>query len=198
MLWRMSAVLWSAVLLSFPAAAGTRVVSASGIQTGSGAELRAMTGIPRALTRNDGTVVGDGALATDTLYVFPERQGVTLAAPLNAGTRVVPAGTRVDSVYVCVDTEGFEPGRGPRGGTDYSARIRFDNPVLLATILRPAPLRSSAEVLGLPGITYASSRYVGVDPFWMGQDGQWYDGRDFLMRGNANGIDCMRLVFRAK
>jgi hypothetical protein len=157
-----------------------------------------MTGIPKALARNGGKIVGDGALADDTLYVFPERQGVTLTAPLNTGTRVVPAGTRVDSVYVCVDTKGFSPGRGPRGGTDYTARIRFDNPVLLATILRPPQLKSSAAVLGLPGVTYASSRYVGVDPFWMGQDGQWYDGRDFLMRGNANGIDCMRLVFRAK
>lgn len=192
------AALLAALFCALPADAATQVTSASAIDPGGNAPFRVITGIPGALTRNGQTVVGDGALARNTIYAFAERQGVTLDAPLNTGSRVVPKGTRVDSWYVCIDTEQRAAETGPRGGTDYSAQLRFDNGILLATILRPAPLRASARVLGRPDVTYASSRFVGVDPFWMGQDGQWFDGRDFLMRGNANGIDCMRLVFRAR
>jgi hypothetical protein len=165
---------------------------------GGDAPFRMITGIPKALTRDGRPVVGDGALAENTIYAFPERQGHTLTAPLDTGRKTVPKGTKVDSWFVCVDTDRRAVDPGPRGGTDYSARLTFNNGALLATVLRPAQLKSTARVLGLPSVTYAHSRFVGVDPVWMGQDGQWFDGQNFLIRGNANGIDCMRLVFRAK
>ncbi len=192
------AAVLATVVAVLPAAAATKVTSASAANLGGAEPFRVVTGIPAALTREGRTSVGDGALAKNTIYAFPERQGFTLKAPLDTGMAVVPEGTKVDSWYVCIDTDRRAADPGPRGGTDYSVRLAFNNNALLATVLRPAQLKTSARALGLPGVTYVHSRFVGVDPFWMGQDGQWFDGRNFLMRGNANGIDCMRLVFRAK
>jgi hypothetical protein len=192
-----AAVLATAISV-LPAGAATQVTSASAANLGGSEPFRVVTGIPAALKRDGRTSVGDGALASNTIYAFPEKQGVTLTAPLDTGNAIVPKGTKVDSWYVCIDTDRRAADPGPRGGTDYSARLAFNNNALLAMVLRPAHLKTSARALGLPGVTYVHSRFVGVDPFWMGQDGQWFDGRNFLMRGNANGIDCMRLVFRAK
>lgn len=192
------AAMLAAVVAVLPAGASTRVTSASAATMAGAEPFRVAVGIPPALRRDGSAHVGDGALAQNTIYAFAERQGVTLTAPLDTGRAVVPKGTRVDSWYVCIDTDRRAADPGPRGGTDYSARLTFDNRILLATVLRPAQLKSTARVLGLPGVTYVHSRFVGVDPIWMGQDGQWFDGQNFLLRGNANGIDCMRLVFRAR
>lgn len=193
MFWRVCAAMVAGVMMAGPVLAGTKVVSARAVQANGGAEFRVIAGVPKGLRE-----AGDGSLADNTLYVFPERQGVTLTAPLSLGKSVIPKGTKVDSVYVCIDTDRRAADPGPRGGTDYSATIRFDNSVLLGTVLRPGPLKATAKILGRPDVEYADNRFVGVDPFWMGQDGQSFDGRDFAMSGNANGIDCMRLVFKAK
>jgi hypothetical protein len=194
MFWRVCVAMVAGVMMmADPVLAGTKIVSARAAQSGGGPEFKVIVGVPKGLG-----AAGDGALADNTLYVFPEQQGVTLSAPLPLGRTVIAKGTKVDSFYVCIDTERRAADPGPRGGTDYTAAIRFDNSVLLGTALRPGPLKQTAEVLGRPNVTYADNRFVGVDPFWMGQDGQSFDGRDFLMRGNANGIDCMRLVFKAK
>jgi hypothetical protein len=192
------AAVLSAVISVVPASAATKVKSASAARIAGTEAFQVVTGIPSALTRDGRTSVGDGVLAANTIYAFAEKQGFTLKAPLDTGSAVIPAGAKVDSWYVCIDTSRRAADPGPRGGTDYSARLTFDNNALLATVLRPAQLKATARALGLPGVTYVHSRFVGVDPFWMGQDGQWFDGQNFLMRGNANGIDCMRLVFRAK
>lgn len=182
----------AAVLVMQPAAAETAILGLAMAETEGGPRFSTIVGVPRGLT-----TVGDGALVTNTVYVFPERQGVTLTAPLRGGTSTVPAGTKVDSFYLCVDAGPASDG-SPRGGPSYAGRARFDNPDLLAMILRPPQLAASAQVLGREGITYANSRLTGVDPFWMGEDNQSGAGGEITFLGKANGVDCRRLVFRAK
>lgn len=201
MFFRFLASLSTTVLLAAaPALAETKVLSVSAQQVEGGPVFATVNGIPKALTRNGVTTVGDGMLAENTIYVFAEAQGVTLPSRLRPGTgSAIPAGTRVDSFYVCVDTA--EPPRknsGARNGVLYSAVATFDNADLLAVVLRPPQLAATADLLGKPGIAYASSRYTGVDPFCLGQDDHNFGGGTFRFFGDANGIDCRRMIFRAK
>lgn len=182
-----------------PALADTRVLSAKAKRVEGGPAFRVVTGIPKGLKRQGVTTVGDGALAQDTIYLFPEAQGVTLDATTRPGSGpAIAAGTRVDSVYICVDTTELPTDPGPRNGAAYAAAVRFDNPDLLGIALRPTQLAATAKAVGKPGVVYANSRFTGVDPFWIGQDGQNFTGGVFTFYGDANGIDCRRLIFRAK
>jgi hypothetical protein len=187
------------MLAASPSLAETKIVSAALQRVQNGPPFKMITGIPRGLKRDGITTVGDGALAANTIYAFPEQQGVTLTSALRPGNGPsIAAGTRVDSFYVCVDTADGPSDPGPRNGAEYSAVVRFDNADLLGVVLRPPQLAASAAALGKPGVEYASSRYVGVDPFWMGQDAHNFSGGAFRFYGDANGIDCRRLIFRAK
>lgn len=183
-----------------PAFAQTKVLSISAQQVEGGPVFTTVNGIPKALIRDGVATVGDGMLAENTIYVFAEAQGVALSSRLRPGSgSAVPAGTKVDSFYVCVDTA--EPTRknsGARNGVLYSAVASFDNADLLAVVLRPPQLAATADLLGKPGVAYANSRFTGVDPFWLGQDDQSFGGGTFRFFGDANGIDCRRLIFRAK
>jgi hypothetical protein len=182
-----------------PSLAETKIVSAALQRVEGGPTFKVVTGIPGGLKQNGITTVGDGALSENTIYVFSESQGATLRSTLRPGRGPsIAAGTRVDSFYVCVDTADVASDSGPRDGAKYAAVVRFDNADLLGVVLRPPQLAASAEALGKPGVVYASSRYVGVDPFWMGQDDQTFSGGAFRFFGDANGIDCRRLIFRAK
>ena len=187
------------VLAASPVLAKTKILSAAADRTNEGSKITVVLGVPKALTRDGVTTIGDGRLANDTLYAFPEQQGVTLANGLSlSGSRPIAAGTKVDSFYVCLDTSENARGAGPRGGLGYEAVLRFDNGALLGTALRPSGLAETAQVLGNPDLSYANSRFLGVDPYWMGQDSQSFAAGNFVFRGNANGIDCIRLIFRAK
>lgn len=180
-------------------AAETRILSASVRKVEDGQTFQMVTGIPKVLTQDGVTIVGDGTLARNTIYVFPEMQGATLKSALRPGVGgQIPAGTRVDSFYVCIDTSEAPSDPGPRNGAQYAAVVRFDNSALLGIALRPPQLAATAKAVGKPGVVYANSRYVGVDPFWMGQDDQTFAGGTFYFSGDANGIDCRRLIFRAK
>ena len=185
MAWR---VVWSVAaglaMAAGPLLADTRVLSAKAMQVEGGPAFRIVSGIPRGLTRKGVTTVGDGALADNTIYVFPEAQGVMLDAVIRPGRGpAIAAGTKVDSVYVCVDTAEFPADPGPRNGVRYAAAVRFDNPDLLGIVLRPPQLAATAKAVGKPGVAYANSRLTGVDPFWMGQDNQTFAGGTFSFSG---------------
>lgn len=187
------------ILTAAPVLAETNILSLAAQQVKGGPRFATVNGIPKALTRDGQTVVGDGALTENTIYVFREKQDVTLTRVLRPGNgKPIPAGTKVDSFYVCVDTVEAPKNPGPRNGPLYAGIVKFDNADLLGVVLRPPQLAATAEILGLPGVTYANSRFTGVDPFWMGQDDQSFGGGSFRFFGDANGIDCRRLIFRAK
>lgn len=197
---RFLASLAAGLILSFsPALAETKILSITAQQVEGGPVFTFVNGIPKALTRDGVTTVGDGALAENTIYIFPEAQGVTLTSRLRPGSgNAIPPGTKVDSFYVCVDTVEAPKNPGPRNGPLYSGLVKFDNADLLGIVLRPPQLKATAAILGLPGVVYDNTRYTGVDPFWMGQDDQSFSGGTFRFFGDANGIDCRRLIFRAK
>ncbi len=54
------------MMMTGPVLAGTKVVSARADQTGGGPGFKVIKGIPKGLS-----APGDGALADNTLYVFP-------------------------------------------------------------------------------------------------------------------------------
>jgi hypothetical protein len=187
------------LLAAAPALAQTKILSATAQRVEGGPAFKVVTGIPKVLTRDGVTTVGDGALAENTIYVFPEAEGVVLTSRVRPSSgSAIPAGTKVDSFYICVDTVEAPKSPGPRNGLLYAGTVKFDNTDLLAVVLRPPQLSATADLLGKPGIVYANSRYTGVDPFWMGQDDHNFGGGTFRFFGDANGIDCRRLVFRAK
>ena len=67
MRWRVWAAVAAVVVLAVRAGAATRVVSAPATNPNGGEPFRIMTGIPKALTRDGKTTVGDGALAQNTI-----------------------------------------------------------------------------------------------------------------------------------
>lgn len=187
------------VLAAAPALAETRIVSITPQQVLGGPVFAFVNGIPKALTRDGGTTVGDNYLTENTIYIFPEAQGVTLTSVLRPGNGpLIPSGTKVDSFYLCIDTVDKVNNTNVRSGFPYSGTVTFDNTDLLAVVLRPPQLKTTAALLGKPGITYANTRFTGVDPFRMGQDDHSFAQGTFRFSGEANGIDCRRLIFRAR
>ena len=199
MAYRVLATLFVALALATPPAlAQTQILSVTAQRVVGGPDFDFVNGLPPALTRNGVTTLGDGALAKNTLYIVPEAQGVTLKDTIRPGSgNLVAAGTVVDSFYVCADSEDL-PAGGARNGVIYSGIVEFDNPDLLAVVLRPPQLRTTAKALGRPGVRYTYNRFIGVDPFDIGQDDHNFSRGTFRFFGDVNGIDCRRLIFRAK
>ncbi len=200
MLYRFAVCLLTGfVFATPPAVADTKILSITPQQVQGGPPFAFVNGIPKALTRDGATTVGDNYLTENTIYIFPEAHGVTLTSALRPGNGpMIPSGSKVDSFYLCVDTVDKISDTSVRSGFAYSGAITFDNADLVGVVLRPPQLKTTAAVLGKPGVTYANTRFTGVDPFRMGQDEHSFAQGTFRFSGEANGIDCRRLIFRAK
>jgi hypothetical protein len=115
-------------------------------------------------------VTGD-FLANSALHqvIFPERQGVTLLAPLVTDTGTIAAGTAVDSYFVAVNVLQANP-------VIVNTSVTFDVPVLGIIYKDPAdpygnpslpfyPLFTASDFLGAPGTSYQLEGAKACGPF---------------------------------